>query len=46
VRGVLRGGIWSAITLISPLAVAVLRLRVASLDSFGDPAYSGLRDPV
>jgi hypothetical protein len=46
VRGVLCARIWCVITLISPLAAAVLRLGAASLDSFGEPAYSSLCDPV
>jgi hypothetical protein len=44
-RGVLRVRIWCAVTLISLLVAAVLRLGAASLGSFRDPAYSGLRDP-
>jgi hypothetical protein len=35
-----------AITLISLFPTAVLQLGAASPDSFGDPAYCGLRDPV
>jgi hypothetical protein len=46
VRGVLRVRIWCAITSISPLVAAVLWLGATSLDSFGDPTYSGLHDPV
>jgi hypothetical protein len=46
VCGVLRARIWCAITLISPLLVAVLWLGAASLDSFRDLAYGGLRDPM
>jgi hypothetical protein len=46
VHGILRAGIWCAITSISPLAAAVLWLGAASLDSFGDPAYGGLYDLV
>jgi hypothetical protein len=34
------------ITLISLLPTVVLQLAAASLDSFGDPAYDDLRDPV
>jgi hypothetical protein len=46
VCGVLRVRIWCAFTSISPLAATILWLGAASLDSFGDPAYSGLRNPV
>jgi hypothetical protein len=45
-RGVLRVGILSTVTSISLLAVVDLRLGATSLDSFGDPTYSGLGDPV
>jgi hypothetical protein len=45
-RGVLRLRILCAIALISPLAAVALWLGAESLDSFGDPAYSGLCDPV
>jgi hypothetical protein len=43
---VLHAGVRCAITLISLLATTVLWLGAASLDSFGDPAYCGIRDPV
>jgi hypothetical protein len=46
VHGILRARIWCAFTLILPLADVVLRLGAASLDLFGDPAYSDLHDPV
>jgi hypothetical protein len=46
VCGVLRARIWYAVRLISPLAAPVLQLGAASLDSFGDPAYGGLRELV
>jgi hypothetical protein len=46
VCGVLRVRIWHAIESISPLLAAVLCLRAASLDSYRDPAYGGLRDPA
>jgi hypothetical protein len=45
-RGVLVVRFWCAFTSIPPLAVIVLRLGATSFDSFGDPAYNGLRDPV
>jgi hypothetical protein len=43
---VLRAGIWFAITLISPLFVAVQWLGTASLDSLGDLTHGGLCDPI
>jgi hypothetical protein len=46
VRGNLRVRIWCEFTSILPLATAVLWLGAASLDSFGDLAYSCLCDPV
>jgi hypothetical protein len=46
VHVVLRAGIWCAITSISPLPTVVIWFGAASLDSFRDPAYGGLRDPV
>jgi hypothetical protein len=48
-RGVcdlLRAGIRCATTLISSLLATVLQSGAASLDSFKDPAYGGLRDSV
>jgi hypothetical protein len=45
-HGVLRAMIWCDVTSICPLAAVVLWLGAASLDSFGDPAYSSLHDPV
>jgi hypothetical protein len=45
-RGVLRVGIRCGMTSISPLPATVLRLRDTSLDSFVDPAYDSLRDPM
>jgi hypothetical protein len=38
VHGILRAGIWCAITLISPLNVVVLWLGTAALDPLGDLA--------
>jgi hypothetical protein len=46
VHGIVRARIWCAFTSISLLAVVVLWLGAASLDSFRNPAYSGLLDPV
>jgi hypothetical protein len=46
VLGILREGIWSAITLISPLPTMVLQLGTTSLDSFRDLVCGGPRDPV
>jgi hypothetical protein len=46
VRDVLRARILCAIPLISPLLTVVLWLGAASLDSFEDLAYGGLRDLV
>jgi hypothetical protein len=46
VRGVLRVMLWCAITSISSLVVVLLQLGAASPDSFGDPTYSCLCDPV
>jgi hypothetical protein len=45
-RDALRARIWCAFTLIPPLTAAVIQLGVVSLDSFGDPAYGDLRDPM
>jgi hypothetical protein len=45
-HGVLRVRIWCAFTSISLLAAVVLWLGAAPLDSFRDPTYSGLRDPM
>jgi uncharacterized SAM-binding protein YcdF (DUF218 family) len=45
-RDVLRARIWCAITLISLLLAAVLWIGAALLDSFRDPAYDGLCNPV
>jgi hypothetical protein len=45
-QGVLQARIWLAIPPISPLLAIVLRLGVASLDSFEDLAYGDLRDTV
>jgi hypothetical protein len=36
----------ACLALIPPLAAAILLLQSTSLDSFGDPTYSNLCDPV
>jgi hypothetical protein len=46
VHGILRARIWLAIASISPLLTVVLWFGATSLDSFRDPAYGNLRDPV
>jgi hypothetical protein len=46
VLGVLRTTIWCAPALIPMLATTVLWVGSASFDSFGDPAYCGLRNLV
>jgi hypothetical protein len=46
VSGVVQAGIWCAITPISSLPSMALWLGATSLDSFGDPANGGFRDPV
>jgi hypothetical protein len=44
-RGVLRAWIWCEITLVCSIIAVVLWFRAASLESFEDPTYCGLRDP-
>jgi hypothetical protein len=46
VLGVLRVRIWCATSLIPPRVAVVLWLGAASSDSFEDPAYCGLHNPV
>jgi hypothetical protein len=46
VHGILRAGIWCAITSIPPLVAAVLRLGTVALDPLWDHVYGGLYDPV
>jgi hypothetical protein len=45
-RGILRVEIWCAITPISPLFDAILRLETSSLDPLRDLTHGGLCDPV
>jgi hypothetical protein len=45
-HGILRAGIWCAITMISPLVTAVLWLGIASLEPLEDLTHGGLCDPV
>jgi hypothetical protein len=46
VHDILRTGIWCAIISISPLPAMVLQVVAVSLDSFRDPTYGSLRDPM